>query len=1100
MRKLNRIIIIFSLLISASILFTSCENFLNGNNVKNEIQNQIAYNNAVSCNVSLKADAAVGEFLEGAQVTIKVGYDTRVQFLAKQEDYAFKDLTAVCNTDSSISRADYVELNCIEKDEIRGLYTYSIKLLKEGRDITIRPVCYAYPQIESFSPESTKKDNQANTPIKIKFSTPFENTSLLNYENILIEAYGEPMDSLYEAPVLSEDGLTLSLYPKAISIVNKIAEKNSAVMTVKVTFTDNIHIVKDGITLPLKQNNNSTFSVYYIPEIEESAPEQKDFFITGKEISISTAASVTAEEKFTDESINSKTGFTEEQYKQKVYQNLVKDTVYIYGCFYDNDSGVKTVVVKEQTTNNAITGQELAGEVKTFYFSEGSDNAEFISENGETKFCIKHTITSVTGLVALDINVLDACENNAKVQRYYVVRKNHFEDKYTSTELSFFEVGNNLDVRVGEIDPNQYKEMIKKISIIAYINSVTGECWYAPNLYNTVVLPQDAFELKCKYTDRNGVNRVEPAVINDTFPGGYRWDVLLDVDSVSNLSFSIYAKDLFGNEMEKTYTIPVNDDFTVTLDPKETNLYGNLGWQDVDSNNFKYEVHNKFDYTDYEHLLVRNGSDGKKYLVNQTHKTSGTVTVGNDYSIIPINSDIFMNYSQVTVFLIGEISNTSFKADDYQNVALLPAEIEDYYISKTDKTDIIDINIKLKPGTWEDFDEVYINTKVSGIGFTFDRTTGLFTHRGNVVLVKVDGDYRRKITVVGKKGLGFVESEEFIIGNLEGEDLYEYDDVPPLFHGFYNTHAENMKALPKESHCLIFCDDELSEPDSQRGTIKILDDNNHVLTTHTWSKVPNEGIHYFRIPVWELMPMTGFYRNIKYEIYDNAGNLATDTVSSLKVVINDFLLFKEMSTDGKLSVITGYSPYDNFIRKFYKYVSEDNWELITSGSNPWYPHSTSQTVNDPVLGKIEVITFDEFDNDSLASSCDNSFLKLVPQNSNYGTFNAIYFYNGTPGSGEFDWLINNGESTDCMLVSSDAPVLIHTYITQLPYETCKDWSAQEWETYKQSCGEKCINFNSSDHAQRRYSIPVSEIPAGSCYCVVAHFSDNHVEKSRVFQK
>lgn len=1079
-------------------LLTSCENFLKNDQVKNEIINAIAYNNAVSCNISLKADSQTGEFLEGNQIQIKVGYDEQVQFFVNQENFYFVDLTAVCVTNYNESRSDFIEFECLEKDEKKGLYTYSVKLLKEAKDIAIRPVCYEYPKITSYSPASTKKDNQANVPIKVDFNVPFEDASVFNYDNIILEAFNEPADSMFEAPALSEDGLTLSIYPKATALVNKIKEKNAAVMTLKISFTDKIRAIQNEIPLPLKQNNNSSFTVYYIPEIEETAPQKKDFFITGKEISISTAASVAAAEKFTDESINSNAGFTEEQYAQKIFQNLVKDTVYIYGCFYDKDSGVKTVMVKEQTTNHAVTGQELASLPKTFYYRAGSDNAEFFTENGETRFCIKHKITSVNGLAALDITVLDACENAAKVKRHYVVRKNGFEDGNTADDLLFFQVGNNLGLKTGEINTEQYHETIKTVSVVAYLFD-GQECWFPPNLYNKVILPQDAFEIKCKYTDKNGVNRVEAAAINDSFTNGYRWDVLLDVDTVANLSFSIYAKDLFGNEMEKTYTIPKGNDFTVTLDPKDRNYYGNIGWVDEDPDKYTCNVYNKLDYTDYPHILLRTESDGKKYY-DKTYDNSSLVEKGYNYSIIPVLFDRTSDITGMSIRLIGEISNTSFKADDYQDVSLAPVEIEDYYISKTDKTDIIDINIKLKPGTWENFDEVYINTKVSGIGFTFDKTTGIFTHRGNAVLVKVDGDYRRKVTVLGKKGLAFVESPEFTIGNLEGESLCEYDNVPPIFNGFYTSHNNNMKELPEENHCVILCDDSLSEPDSKKGKIKILDDNNNTLATHSWNKVPNEGIHYFRIPVWELMPMTGLYRNIKYEIYDNAGNVAADTINSLNVVNNTTVHFKEMSDEGKLSIVTGVSSYNNFQARFYKYNSDNSWELIKSGSNVWASISSVQTIIDPVLGQVYLRTYNPFVSDSLSVNCDNSFIKLAPQDINYSTLNTIYFYNGTPGSGDYDWFISNGESKDSMLVSSDAPVLIHTYITQLPYETCKDWSIQEWETYKQSCGEKCIAFSNSDHGQRRYSIPVNEISDGSCYCAIAHFSDNHIEKSPVFQK
>ena len=109
-------------------LLTSCENFLKNDQVKNEIINAIAYNNAVSCNISLKADSQTGEFLEGNQIQIKVGYDEQVQFFVNQENFYFVDLTAVCVTNYNESRSDFIEFECF----LFLLFSYQSRVATTG--------------------------------------------------------------------------------------------------------------------------------------------------------------------------------------------------------------------------------------------------------------------------------------------------------------------------------------------------------------------------------------------------------------------------------------------------------------------------------------------------------------------------------------------------------------------------------------------------------------------------------------------------------------------------------------------------------------------------------------------------------------------------------------------------------------------------------------------------------------------------------------------------------------------------------------------------------------------------------------------------------
>lgn len=125
-------------------LFASCDNFLkNGQEVKDEVLDAIAYNNAPSCTVSFSAEG-MGEFLGNKKETFKVGYAQQVQFEVYLDDWDFTGLEAVTNDSKKTPLTNYVEFESADSDDSnssRGIYKFNVTVLKESSDILIRPVC-----------------------------------------------------------------------------------------------------------------------------------------------------------------------------------------------------------------------------------------------------------------------------------------------------------------------------------------------------------------------------------------------------------------------------------------------------------------------------------------------------------------------------------------------------------------------------------------------------------------------------------------------------------------------------------------------------------------------------------------------------------------------------------------------------------------------------------------------------------------------------------------------------------------------------------------------------------------------------------------------
>ena len=115
-----------------------------------------------------------------------------------------------------------------------------------------------------------------------------------------------------------------------------------------------------------------------------------------------------------------------------------------------------------------------------------------------------------------------------------------------------------------------------------------------------------------------------------------------------------------------------------------------------------------------------------------------------------------------------------------------------------------------------------------------------------------------------------------------------------------------------------------------------------------------------------------------------------------------------------------------------------------------------------------------------------------------------YYYTGLDSSynfknsGKYDYILANGSSKSSVVVSSDAPVFVHTVVTTYPYDTCQYWTVDDWEFYKKTIGDEQFNYDGWE--QQKYTILVDEINQYECYVVIAHFADGTSAMSDVMVK
>ncbi len=112
----------------------SCENFLDGGDVKREIEDAIAYNNAKQLTVLLSAQEGTGSTLPSGNYTAKQGYDFEISF-SENPAYSFVKWTAVSRTDSKTEITDGITF------EDKYSSVTKVKITNLSDSIKIVPLC-----------------------------------------------------------------------------------------------------------------------------------------------------------------------------------------------------------------------------------------------------------------------------------------------------------------------------------------------------------------------------------------------------------------------------------------------------------------------------------------------------------------------------------------------------------------------------------------------------------------------------------------------------------------------------------------------------------------------------------------------------------------------------------------------------------------------------------------------------------------------------------------------------------------------------------------------------------------------------------------------
>jgi len=184
-------------LIAASLVFTGCENFLNSNNLKNDIEKKINYANSSTVSIVLKADN--GFVSMDSLNKLKVTDSFNVTYTEGNSGYQFVKWIAEPS-------------DAVSFDDVNDAQT-KVTVEKFVDEIKIKPFCYERPIVLDKLPVNQPGGVEKNSTIYITFSKKLSDQNdlsrisvTMNDENLLSS---DGIENVFKIPSLHDNVITI---------------------------------------------------------------------------------------------------------------------------------------------------------------------------------------------------------------------------------------------------------------------------------------------------------------------------------------------------------------------------------------------------------------------------------------------------------------------------------------------------------------------------------------------------------------------------------------------------------------------------------------------------------------------------------------------------------------------------------------------------------------------------------------------------------------------------------------------------------------------------------------------------------------------------
>ena len=439
------------LLLAAGLISVSCDNFMNGSQVQDQLEKMIDVANATSCTIVVSNETTMGSFLSSGDKPCKLGYTIEVQFNVKKDQYIYKGLKAL-SKDTTKSMDSYVQFEVIDKDDSRGIYKTSIKLLKESNDILIVPDCTLIPAVltNECTPDNYPNAWEQDSIISIVFNKPVITTEF--FVPVITDGSGESLSSYFAESYLSADSKVLYI---PVADGKQLLTEDDRAETRDVIVTIDLSTIKD------EENNYGSGTIQHKYRVNKSKDTTKPEM---KAVSLYSTSDTTKE--YYKKLVN--TAYSNWTYNTTDFgtynTNHVGSSVYVEFDAEDLGSGVNSFIVKETLikTDEGIAG----GGISTTSKPQPASKSEETGRLGAT-----YTLgTSIDGIVKLEFFARDNSGNisNNSIP-FYVLKDTTIKDDSIDFE------NNNSDLFIPVQDGSFLVTPEERFAYITELNnSVNG--------------------------------------------------------------------------------------------------------------------------------------------------------------------------------------------------------------------------------------------------------------------------------------------------------------------------------------------------------------------------------------------------------------------------------------------------------------------------------------------------------------------------------------------------------------------------------------------------------------------------------------------------
>ncbi len=1105
------------------VLLSSCENFMKGSSVKDELNRLVEQANSPDVELYFYSDSKEGVVAPNGIVSHRKGQTFPIVFIVNS-GYRFLRWEV-------LDRKNMEPVTDALVFENPGARETKATLVRTVQNLYIHPVCVELPRVVSFYPAELDGGVYANTPVRITFNMPvtlpaagnsFETQSpLVKIFQTYPATTGAAPDltEFYEEPYLSQDGTMLVIIPKAQALSEYIHSVNAgASIKVAVNLNPNISASINGVVCSLYieaaaagQVQGFTYSIN--ENTEHNAPEQLKLFATRKTVTLDDAVSLSSQQDFpviqTGELVldaaSTGPGSAGDPYTaQDIYDHMTGRYIYIYGEYKDPESGFDTITIEENHTHTK-EGIRVASEKWTPESVAGLQTLQD-TQTGITRFCLKYELKSDDGAINLRITPSDLCGNVPTNPPVFTVIKSTSIGLENVEPFNWLGEGKSEDETFNdyylfdEADPESQELILKRIRI-AYENlSLENQTAYnsylkghelKEKLYKNVYLPEKYYSVYCSYV--SGSEPEEMKLVEEEIDNKIKnWQISLDVDSIEGLEFTVYVNDILGNSEQKTYQFPGRP----TVVTKKDNIV--------------------FFTSNYPFTEFVNFSNSNS-ICTHFHLSGNSCAVNNSY--IACKNGNLLGYPE-----IPEV-NLEFNTNIHPDVLLSCS-------SAGKETGIYKLTLDISESFWHDtdnstFDSIFVMYRTELKKDSDDNEIWDITEFEQASLsctfnVETTALYKNGITadIFGKKENTITKLANFL-GEFRENALIE-DNTPPE----YKKLTANLDTFLFD---IEFCSEDLQYEtyilhpeiyDAQAGLdyVEWWTENNQIVN-RIYKKAGDDSLELM-LPNWDM-------------------DLDSEIVYLKSVDNNENCSYCEYKVDFHNDVIQLYSKdptqaVSTFDRtKFYspneiQYLktklaitsineADDINFLLDYNIAAGISMHTNCYITDLSIGNLDTILLDMAMLDSenedyyfeIEEAIKNKFLKFVmlaqtdPENPHggeyyYGVSDPVYCYvgelpQGKTGSGYALWFDNGG------LISSDMPVYIETLVTKKSKTECEQWDIQQWLHHRMRYNPAYVDCSDIE-LYEIYEADYEEIEKGSCYVLVAHFCDGTVKKSPVYQR